>query len=380
MTAPIRILHLITGLNTGGAEMALLRLVSGMDLEKFEMQVVSIIPIGPIGEKIQNLGIPVTSLGMAPGRPSLSGLQQLIRQLKQFKPDILQTWLYHADLLGLLAAKIAHIPTVVWNIRGAEMDLSDYNRLSSLVVRVCAILSNEPRVVIVNSRAGQQVHTRLGYHPKEWKLIANGIDLACFSPNKAAGQTVRQEWNIAPDNILIGHAARIDPQKDHETFLRAASIVQARNPKARFVCVGDGPASYWDTQKALSTNLGLSNLLWAGRRNDMPAVYNAFDLLVLSSKSEGFPNVVAEAMACEKPCVVTDVGDSRILIGDTGISVSPSNPEALAEGLIKMLAMPAAERARLGEKARQRIEENFSLENMVSSYITLYTQIACHPL
>jgi glycosyltransferase involved in cell wall biosynthesis len=376
---PIRVLHLITGLNTGGAEIALLRLLSKMDRQKFDLHIVSMIPVGPIGEKIRALGLPVSSLGMQPGHPTLEGFRQLLVLLKRFRPDILQTWLYHADFMGLLAARLAGVQTVIWNIRSAEMDFLQYRWLSGQVVRLCAILSDRPTAVIVNSRAGQTIHTRLGYHPKEWIFLPNGIDTELFQPNLSLRNQLRAEWNIAEDELLVGIVGRVDPQKDHTTFVKSVALALKERPKLRFVCVGSGPLDYQQKMKELSAQLGLDRLHWAGPRTDMPAVYNALDVLVSSSIGEGFPNVVAEAMACEKPCVVTTVGDSAILVAETGICVSPGNPEALAESLLRMLALPTAERLRLGQKARQRIAENFSLQKMVNEYTALYERFGKNP-
>jgi glycosyltransferase involved in cell wall biosynthesis len=376
---PIRVIHLITGLNTGGAEIALLRLLSKMDRQKFDLHVISMIPVGAIGEKIRDQGLPVYSLEMQPGQPSLRGFFRLLQFLKQIRPDVLQTWLYHADLMGLLAAKVAGLQTIIWNIRSAEMDFLQYRWLSGRVVKLCALLSHWPIAVIVNSRAGQTIHTRLGYHPREWIFLPNGIDTQIFQPDPEARAKVRAEWQVGPDEILIGIVGRIDPQKDHATFIRTAALASQALPKLRFVCVGSGPEDYQVRMKELSTQLNLTNLRWAGARTDMPAVYNALDVLVSSSIGEGFPNVVAEAMACEKPCVVTTVGDSSILIAETGMCVPSGNPEALAEGLLRMLALPAVERARLGQKARQRIADNFSLQKMVSEYTALYERLGRHP-
>ena len=375
---PIRVIHLITGLNTGGAEIALLRLLSKMDRQKFDLHIISMIPVGSIGEKIRDLGLPVSSLEMQPGQPSLRGFLRLLQFLKQIRPDVLQTWLYHADLMGLLAAKVAGLQTIVWNIRSAEMDFLQYRWLSGQVVKLCALLSSWPTAVIVNSRAGQTIHTRLGYHPREWIFLPNGIDTQIFQPDPEARAKVRAEWQVEADEILIGIVGRIDPQKDHATFIRTAALASQALPKLRFVCVGSGPEDYQVRMKELSTQLNLTNLRWAGARTDMPAVYNALDVLVSSSIGEGFPNVVAEAMACEKPCVVTTVGDSSILIAETGMCVPSGNPEALAEGLLRMLALPAVERARLGQKARQRIADNFSLQKMVSEYTALYERLGRH--
>ena len=372
----ISVTHLITGLNTGGAEMALFRLLQNMDRQRFDMQVVSMIPVGPVGEQIRALGIPVISLEMPAGRPSLRGLCQLVGLLKQFRPAILQTWLYHADLMGLMAAKLAGVPAVIWNIRSAEMDFSLYRRLSGLVMRACAIFSGFPNAIIVNSRAGQNVHTRLGYHPKEWQFIPNGIDVEHFSANEDAGQLIRLDWGVTSGEILIGLVGRLDPVKDHPTFLKAAAIVQAQHPKVCFVCMGAGPSAYLNELKGLAEQMGVSQLLWVGTRTDMPAVYSALDILVSSSTGEGFPNVVAEAMACECPCVATDVGDSAILVAETGLSVPPRNPEALADAILRMVELPETKREHLGKKARQRIKENFSLAQMVHTYSNLYKSLS----
>ncbi len=376
MSERIRILHLITSLNTGGAEMALLRLLEGMNRDRFEMQVVCMIPVGSVGEQIRALGIPVISLEMPPGRPTLHGFRQLVELLKKTNPDILQTWLYHADLLGLFAAKLANIPVVVWNVRNAEIEFLQARPLSYLVVKICARLSGWPNAVVINSLSGKTIHANLGYRPKEWDYIPNGIDTSRFFPDNSARERVREEWHVAPSELLIGIVGRLDPQKNHPAFLEAASLVQKQRADVHFVCIGTGSTSYQKKMVELADQLKLSNLLWTGLRQDMSAVDNALDVLVSSSISEGFPNVIAEAMACGKPCVVTDVGDSASLVGETGFNVPASQPQALAKAIIQMINLSETERARLGEKARQRIIEKFSLEKMVQDYTEFYERLA----
>jgi glycosyltransferase involved in cell wall biosynthesis len=375
---PVRILHLITSLNTGGAEMSLARLVSGMNRDKFESRVVSLIPLGPVGGQIQQQGIPVESLEMPPGQATLAGFVKLLRLLRAYRPDILQTWLYHADLLGLLAGKLAGVPVIAWNVRSSEMDFSKYRRLSGLVARLCALLSGLPQVVVVNSQAGERHHERAGYHPRHWQVIPNGVDTTLFAPNQAAGSLLRAQWNIPAGERVIGLVGRLDPQKDHPSFLKAAALASQTFPSARFVCVGGGPAVYLSELKALAMELGLEErVIWTGARGDMPAVYNALDLLALSSAyGEGFPNVVAEAMACGVPCVVTEVGDAAQIVGNCGVSVPPGDPSALTEGLLRLLLLPDSERESHGGCARQRIQANFSLENMLARYEMLYFNLA----
>ena len=378
MTSPIRVVHLITGLNTGGAEIALARLLSRTDHAEFDSRVVSLIPLGPVAEQIRKNGILVDSLEMPPGRATLKGFLRLLNILHTFRPHILQTWLYHADLLGLLAGKIVGIPVIVWNVRSSWMDFSHYHHLSGLVMRACAWLSRLPSAIVINSQAGLSQHESLGYHPATWEYIPNGVDTDIFSPNDKDSSKIRANWQSSPEEIVIGLVGRLDPQKDYPNFLRAAKIIQQEMPETRFICVGDGPKDYLASLQALAHELGLGErVLWAGPRKDMPAIYNAFDLLVLpSAYGEGFPNVVAEAMACGKPCVVTDVGDSAYLVDDTGISVPPGNPESLAQAILQVLKQSEAQRSILGEKARQRIGENFSIKKMTRAYRDLYKRLA----
>ena len=370
-----KIIHLITGLNTGGAELALLRLLENQDQKLFDTCVICMIPIGVVGIQIAELGIPVISLDMRPGRPTIRGTIKLISIINKFQPSIIQTWLYHADLLGLFAAKICNISHVIWNIRIAELDFSQYRRLSGIVMRFCALLSRLPSAVVVNSLAGKQIHSHLGYHPKEWVYIPNGVDADRFSPDNHARQSIRDEWNIPAESFIIANVGRINPQKDHPTFLKAIAIIQGLNTNTYFVCVGEGPEPYLLELKKQAGELGISNLIWAGVRVDMPDVYNAVNLLVSSSNGEGFPNVIAEAMACEVPCVATDVGDSALLIQDTGFTVPAHDHEELAKKIIEMLVKSSHDRILMGKKARIRILMNFSVNKMVQAYLHLYNKL-----
>lgn len=373
---PIRIIHLITSLDTGGSEMTLARLVEGMNRQKFESRVVSMTPIGAIGQKIRARGIPVETLDMAPGKPSVRGFVKLVKILQTYQPGILQTWLYHADLLGLLAGKLTRVSSLVWNIRSAEMDFKEYRHLSGLVVKLCALLSSKPNTIIINSQAGIQHHQKLGYRPKTWQMIPNGIDTNFFKPDRKIGAQFRKEFQITNSSILIGLVGRLDPMKDHKTFLLAAAKVQQEIKQAQFICVGDGTSIYRKSLEVFAQNIGVKNIIWAGTQTDMPAVYNALDCLALSSKGEGFPNVIAEAMACGVPCVATDVGDVANIIGKSGKIIPVGNAEALANELLAVLNLSSTQKQALAFQARERIKTKFSIEEMVSTYENLYTELA----
>ena len=378
MTAPIRVLHLITGLNTGGAEMALYRLLCAMDGLKFESRVVCLINPGPVGDLIQSAGIPVTSLEMPPGRASIKGFGKLIHILKDYQPDILQTWMYHADFLGLMAGKMAAVPAIAWNIRGSEMNFMNSQGLSRIIARICALVSGWPQVVLVNSHAGLIAHERMNYHPRKWQYIPNGIDTQKFRPDPASGNKLRAEWQIPANCDLVGMVARLDPQKGHLYFLEAAAMVLKERPTTHFVCVGGGPEHYSHDLKSQADQLGLGDSIHlVGNQTNMPGVYNALSIYISpSAYGEGFPNVIAEAMACAVPCIATRTGDSPDLLADTGLIVSPRDSQGLSKAILEILNSPLEKRTNLGGSARQRIIANFSMAKMVQAYSDIYDQIA----
>jgi glycosyltransferase involved in cell wall biosynthesis len=376
-----KILHLITDLNTGGAEVSLYRLLTRMDRTRFESQVVSLVPVGPVGERIRALGIPVRSLDLQPGRPTLAALVRLTGWLRRERPDLLQTWLYHADLLGLLAAKAAGLRRVVWNIRNSEMDLSKYRRLSGLVVQTCARLSGWPQAVISNSQAGRDFHARFGYHPRRWEVIPNGIDLDAYKPDPQARREVREELGLGAGALLVGQVARYDPMKGQGLFLRAAGKLVREGVDAHFALVGQDVTPENPALAEIVLREGLEGRVrLLGRREDTPRLYAALDILASPSIfGEGFPNVVAEAMACGVPCAVTDVGDSALVAGETGRVVLPGDPEALAAALQELVSAGAAKRGELGQAARRRVAERFSLEKTVAAYEELYEELLARP-
>ncbi len=358
--------------------MSLYRLLGRMDHSRFENHVISLIPVGEIGEKIRALGIPVTSLGLRPGHFSLAALRLLVREFRSERPDILQTWMYHADLLGLLAARLSGIRQVVWNIRSSNMDTSQYRLLTGLVIRLCSWLSGMPWAVIVNSHAGQEFHTNYGYHPRRWVLIPNGIDKYRFHPDEDARRSVRAEFGLDLQTVLIGMLARYDPMKGHADFLHAAGLLTRSGVDAHFLLAGQAVSPDNETLKTLIFEEGLAGCVHLlGRRDDIHRLDAALDILAMSSVfGEGFPNVVAEAMACGVPCAVTDVGDAAFLVADTGRVVPPCDPAAMAAAWMELVTSGEEVRHQLGESARRRVIENFCIEKTSAAYEVLYTELA----
>jgi glycosyltransferase involved in cell wall biosynthesis len=375
----IKLLHLITNLSIGGSEIMLWRLLERMDETRFANAVVCMIEAGPVADRIREMGIPVFFLGMKRKWPDPRGLTSILRLLRNERPDILQTWLYHSDLLGLLAGKIKGVPRLLWNIRCSNMDMNRYGRLTAMVVALNARLSGIPDSIIVNSYAGKEYHQRIGYRPKRWEVIPNGFDPEAFKPSEKARTGLRYELGLPEKSFLIGLVARFDPMKDHRNyFLAARQLLSTEEGKGEvhFVLAGFGVDVGNVTMKRVISECGLNGRVHLlGERTDIPFVTSGLDIASSSSLGEGFPNVVGEAMACGVPCVVTDVGDSAWLVGDTGRVVPPGDPIALAGAWRDLIRMGEDRRRSVGEAARRRIVEGFSIDVMVRRYETVYEEL-----
>ncbi len=373
----IKIIHLITGLSTGGSEMTLYKLVKNMDRSRFSSLVVSLTPGGQVRKLIENENVQVIDLGMKRGAINPAGIFRLSKIIRANKPDIWQTWLYHADFLGLVVSKLTGFAGLVWNIRCARMDPRDYSRTLSIIIWLLARFSKRPMAVIVNSEAGKNEHEKMGYSPNRWELIPNAVDTKTFKPVPSARKAFRRELGISDETVLIGHTARFHPMKDHQTFILAAAQILADYPSVAFALVGSGiDKTNVELKNTIDDHLLGDKMFLLGERGDVPDIAPAFDIFVSSSAyGEGFSNAVGEAMACGVPCVVTDVGDSAMIVGETGRVVSPRDPKALAEGCEELISMSGEERGELGKKARERIENNFTIKMATSRYEALYENI-----
>jgi len=369
----MRITFIITGLDTGGAEMTLYRLLSRLS-PTFQPQVISLSTIGEVGVRIKELGVPVKALGMRPGMPNPMAIFRLAGILKTSQPDLVHTWMYHADLLGGLAARIAGVPAVTWGIHHSNLSPKQNKRATLLVVKICAWLSRHiPDRILCCSELARDIHMEIGYPADKFTVIPNGIDLAQYLPDASARDSVRKELGLSPETLLIGIVARFDSQKNHEGFIRAAGLLHAQRADVHFLLAGremdENNADVGRWMKAAGVN-GVCHLL--GQRDDVPRIMASLDLATSSSWGEAFPNVVAEAMACGIPCVVTDVGDSAHIVGDTGKVVQPGDNALLADAWNSLLQLPAGERTALGMRARERVAMNFELGAVVKRYQSLY--------
>ena len=364
----MRVFFLIRSLERGGAERQLIELVRGLSATGDEVTVCTFYDGGALRGELQSIpGVTVHSLRKR-GRWDVARVAvRLLRIVRSSHPDVIHSYMAFANELALLMGRAVGV-AVVWGLRSSEVDPSLHDEFSRRQFAVGARLSRFADAIIVNSQAGKRHHERFGYSNRHMLVIPNGIDCSRFRPDRSLGENLRKEWGVRDGERLIGLVARINPVKDHKTFLHAVALVAKSQPKARFVCIGGGSQAEIAELKALGDRLGLAQrLIWAGARDDMSAAYNAIDILALSSISEGFPNVVAEAMASGKACVVTDVGDAAYIVGDCGVVVPPRDASALAGGLIRMLDTPEQEFETMRSRARARIEENFSIASLVST-------------
>ncbi len=378
--ATLRVVHVIAGLGQGGAESVLWRL-SSYPRQAVEHIVVSLTDGGVYGERLRAAGVTVHTLDMPRGRITLGGFMALRRLIAAARPDAVQTWMYHADLIGGLAARLAGVRAIAWGIRNSGAHLERSSRSARMVLRACALLSGVlPGAIVCAAQDAAERHAAKGYRRDRMVVIANGYDLSRYAPDTAARERVRGQWGLAGDVPVIGCVARWDPLKDHANLLRAvaALVRDGRDGGLRCVLVGRGMTADNPELMALVDKLDLrERLVLAGPSDDVPAVMNGLDLHVLSSCAEGFPNVVAEAMACGAYCVATDVGDAAYIIGDTGVVVPPEQPEALARGIESALREVALRgRSRAGEAGRARVLENFDLARMVQSYAAVWRRLS----
>ncbi|MBD2538442.1 glycosyltransferase [Coleofasciculus sp. FACHB-SPT36] len=359
----IEIAFLIRSLNYGGAERQLITLVKALDNKKFNKTVLYFYSGGALEKDLQDSGIQLICLEKRDRWDVVGFLLRLIYHVKRINPNVLYGFMSTSNLLTIFLKIFLPSTKIFWGVRASNVDLSRYDWLCRLIFKLECLFSHFADLIVINSHAGQAYHLAHGFPADKMVVIPNGIDTERFKPDKEARARVRTEWSIAEDTILIGLVGRLDPMKDHPTFLKAAALLCQEWENVRFVCVGKGLESYANELYQLSEELGISNkIIWAGARADMPAVHNSLDMAVSSSYTEGFPNVIGEAMACGIPCVVTDVGDSAWIVGDTGVVVGKQNPEALALGWVACLER---EKSVLGLNVRSRIVEHFSVKQLV---------------
>jgi glycosyltransferase involved in cell wall biosynthesis len=373
----MRVLHVINDLSIGGTEIMLYKLLSQTDRSLFEPAVISLNGIDPLGERIKGLGIPIESIGAKSSSANPVSLLRLMRIVRRFSPQLIQGWMYHGNLAAQLAALFARRPVkVVWNIRQSLSSLADEKPATARAIRLGARLSNWPDLILNNSQKSFAQHTALGFPTDKTFVIPNGFDTDTFVPSDETRVSVRAELGVPENTLLVGRIGRYHHTKDYPNFLQAAAMLLRDHPDTQFLVAGKDVDWDNDTLRHHVQELGLvERIHLLGERFDIPRLTAALDIAVSSSHAEGFPNVIGEAMACAVPCVVTDVGDSGWLVGDTGRIVAPQDSEALAKNCHDLVRLGRDERKRLGSAARTRIIAHYSLASVARLYESLYQHI-----
>ncbi len=373
--AKISVLHTITGVIMGGAEMMLYRLLAGSDRDRFAATVLALLGPGPVGERISALDVPLRTLGMCQQRPLSLPVLPLIRFARSVRPTLIQGWMYHGNLTASICALLSsrRVP-VMWNVRHSIHDIRHENRLTRGFIRAGAALSSTPRAIIYNSRLSATQHEQLGYDAGKTVVIPNGFDCQLFRPRPDMSAWLRQEVGIDERSIVVGMIARNHPQKDPHNLIKATALLARRAIDLHVVIVGPGfdrgNAPLMDTiaQAGIAARVSL-----LGQRHDIPQIVAGLDIATLPSAwGEGFPNVLGEAMACGVPCVTTDIGDSAWIVGRTGTVIPPRDSEALADALASLATLAPDARRQLGATARARVLENFEIDDIIQRYEQLY--------
>lgn len=371
----VHVVHCITGLQVGGAELALARLVGDMDPNRFTTHVVALGPDGPVGAQLREAGHRVTALGATDARATVRAASRLVRLLRAERPDVVQTWLYHSDVLAGLVARALRTPAVVWSLRSSDLHPDAFKAGTTRVAHLEARLSGRvPHAIVCGSEAARRFHEHLGFASDRMLVIPNGVE----RPVLPAGtrERVRTQLGLPPNAPVLVRLGRLHPHKDYPGLLTALGSLAQRYPELHVVLAGDGLVRDDPALAALVAATGMSERIHLlGRRDDVPQLLAAADLSCSSSTGEGFPNAVAEAMAARLPVVTTDVGDSAHVVGDTGFVVPPRDPAALAAALAQALDMAPEERARRATAARRRVEEHFPVDLMARRHEELYLRL-----
>jgi glycosyltransferase involved in cell wall biosynthesis len=377
--APL-IAHVTVGLGRGGAESVLRRLMESHQESKFghRQMVISLTGLGANGAALLARGVEVHALEMRGILSALSGLVRLVKLFKAARPDVVQTWMVHADILGGLAARAAGVPRVIWGVRTTDYSVES-RRTRALRWMGARLSSCVPDKIVCAANASLVASREAGYRADKLMVIANGFDVDRLNAWVGTGASVRQSVGLGPHHLVVGCMGRFNPAKDHASFAAAASRVAPHRPDVRFLMVGLGlNAGNQELMATLESTGHADRFILLDERPDAASCLDAMDVFVLSSRTEGFPNALGEAMAMGLPCVSTDVGDAAALLGGTGELVPARDPVRLADAIDRMLELSRAERAELGQLSKARVASEYSIDATATRFALLYKELLVH--
>lgn len=372
----MKLLHIITGLGTGGAEIMLERLTT-LSSEDVRHEVISLRGVGTVGERLRTAGITVTSIDMI-GLSAPLAFVRLVSAIRRSRPDVVQTWMYHSDVIGGLAARIAGVRSIAWGVRTADVRLGiSLKRGTILMLRAGARLSRTlPQRIVYVAEAARRSHEGAGYDPAKSVVIHNGFALPDRAALATAAAAIRQAAGIPVDALLVGTAGTFTAQKNQVGFVAACAPLMAARSDVHVALIGSGNvADNPVLAEAIAASGAPERIHMLGERRDVPACLIALDLFCLASRGEGFPNVVGEAMAVATPVLVTDVGDAALLVGDTGTVVPADDAYALASAIADLANLPRGALTERGSAARVRIERHFTMTQAKDRYLMLYRSL-----
>jgi len=360
--SPRSVLFLIRSLDVGGAERQTVTLATELARRGHRVHVAVFYGGGALEHELTNTGVIVTNLEKRGRGDAVAFMRRLVTLLRRLRPDALYTFLDGANVYGAVARRFARSTRLIWGIRSSLLEHRRYGLDHDLLFRASIALSRGADMIVSNSHAGAEYHAGRGYPSKKIRVVPNGIDTDRFTPQPFAGRSLRAKLGIAPNVPLVGLVGRLDPVKDHATFFRAIARLQNRPQPVHAICAGSGPEAFAEQLRQQTEQLGIAPVVhWVKAAESMTALYAALDLLVCSSVGEGFPNAIAEAMACEVPCVVTDVGDSALIVAELGVVVPPRDDQSLADGIARLLA---AATPKWRAACRTRIVDNYGVSRL----------------
>lgn len=368
------VMHVISGLKVGGAEMALLRLISSSEGGPYRHFVLALTPGGGMSERFSAAGVEVVELDFK--KNPIGDFGRLVKLIRTRRPDVVQTWMYHADLFGGIAARLAGVRNVIWGIRTTDATAGG-GKAIAVLRSMCARLSTAiPRTIVCAATASLKSHADVGYDARRMVVVPNGFDMSRLCADASQRKALREHCGFGDGDVVIGTLGRFNAAKDPENFVRAAGLIAKSRPEARFLMVGRDMISgnmelgTWIEQTGCADKFVL-----LGERSDVAACLVAMDIFCLTSRTEGFPNVLAEAMAMRLPCVTTDVGDAAMLLDGAGAVVPKENAEALAAAVTGLVSLPEPERHRLGDRGSGRVRAEFSMERMKERFEIIYNEL-----
>ena len=367
----MKILHIITGLERGGAETLLFQFCK-YD-EEYDHIVISLSGSQDYGIMLRQIKIPLHTLNFSNSKVNLRGLYQLYKLVKKIKPDVIQTWMVHADIIGGLVGRLAGIKNIFWGVHHSALVEGKSKKTTMLIIKINALLSYFiPKKIIYCAENSREKQESIGFKKNSGVVIFNGYNTEIFNENFDFIKKFRDELNISDNTFLIGHVGSYSPLKDQINLIEALSILKQKHIDFKAVLVGSNlDKNNLELVSAIDKKELSDSIYLLGRRDDIPTIMNGIDLFILSSISEAFPNVLNEAMACGTPCVSTNVGDASYILGETGWIVPTKDPKALSESVSEAIIEKFSSKSlwlHRKKACRERIVENFSLVDMIQKY------------